>query len=87
MPRTRIATRKSVGPPRGQSSSSQPPAAPTQNEEVPEVRRKAVQDRGKGPAASESESEERSSQAKSESETETEVQEESDEEMGNAEEP
>ena len=87
MSRTRIATQKSVGLPRGQSSST--PAAPVQG--TREVRQKDAHDKGKGPAASESESEERSSQAESgsesESETENEVQAESDEEIRDREEP
>nr|CCI55374.1 PH01B035L11.19 [Phyllostachys edulis] len=88
MPRTRGTTRKSVGAGRGQSSSSRPSAASVQAEEASEVRQKAVQDRGKGPAIVELENEEDSSQA--ESKTESNTSEDlagSDEEMGEPEEP
>ena len=75
MPRTRVATRKSVGATRGQSSSRQS----TGNQEISEVRQKRTDDRGKGPA-DDSEDEVNSSQSGSE------VAVASDEEMGDAEE-
>nr|ADB85265.1 putative retrotransposon protein [Phyllostachys edulis] len=75
MPRTRIATRKSHGPPRGGQSSSQPPPAPTQRSRS--VQQKVVHGKGKRPAADDpesEESEESSSHALSDSESETETE-------------
>lgn len=84
MPRTRIATRKSYGAPRGQTSSSQPPAALAPVQENPEGKTKEREDRGKCPTPTNSKNEESLTQAGTESEVGTEVQtESSDEEMGN----